>query len=715
MISGIAGRFASCQNVDELRKKLYSHTEGDTVNDQKVKWWSSDPDSVHSVLLELAYEATFDAGIHPKSLRESRTNVYIDDTWIDEETSNVNVVDSKSATTSVDFIVKHLHLKDSGMTNKDSNSLSALSRAYEDLRSDKCDVALVGACNLNSDAAKNESKAAVVILLQRKSIAKRIYANIVHVETSNDSNYSLVPFYNDIAVDSNSVAYVVSDENDWDVLSEVFCAKRNKHLTIGPIKLNFGDVGHASGLCGLTQALLALGLGFIPPNRCSEELYAKVEERVKICTEMAPLSGPLCAVHSSDAAGRSTHCLLRQWAKVKVNSGAPSDTLPRLVTWNGRGNDSIASMFDQLTTMPMDAEFIGLLHEIQQTADIDDAFRGFGIFDSRGVTAHAICLANEQIKSSDEQRPIVWLFSGMGSQWQGMGESLRQIDIACDVIDKCHEILLPFGIDVWAIISSNDPAIFDNILNSLVGISVIQIALVDILRAVDLPADYFIGHSAGELICSYADGSLTLAETILCSYWRGKTLFDEPMIDGCMAAVGLSYANIKNQLPDGIYVACHNSTTSCTLSGPKEDIERFVAELQSKGIFAKAVNSSGVAFHSKYVHSVYPKSLAKYEQTIVKPRPRSTKTLSTSVPVEDWHLPIAKCSSGEYIANNLVNPVYFEEALSKVPSNAIIIEIGPYGLLQAIMKRELPNAVHIPLMQKFTENNSLNILTALGR
>lgn len=44
--------------------------------------------------------------------------------------------------------------------------------------------------------------------------------------------------------------------------------------------------------------------------------------------------------------------------------------------------------------------------------------------------------------------------------------------------------------------------------------------------------------------------------------------------------------------------ACHNSVDSVTVSGNAEQVERFVEELKKEDIFAKAVDSSGIPFHS---------------------------------------------------------------------------------------------------------------------
>lgn len=78
-----------------------------------------------------------------------------------------------------------------------------------------------------------------------------------------------------------------------------------------------------------------------------------------------------------------------------------------------------------------------------------------------------------------------------------------------------------------------------------------------------------------------------------------------------MLPLGLGYHDIKKKLPHDIDVACHNSDTSCTISGPVDSINMFVSKLKSEGIFAKAVNVAGIAFHSRYIQMAGP-TLLKY-------------------------------------------------------------------------------------------------------
>lgn len=69
-------------------------------------------------------------------------------------------------------------------------------------------------------------------------------------------------------------------------------------------------------------------------------------------------------------------------------------------------------------------------------------------------------------------------------------------------------------------------------------------------------------------------------------------------------------------------------------------------------------------------------------QVIKSPRPRSPRWISTSIPQSEWESPLALYSSAEYHVNNLVSPVLFQEGLSLVPDNAVVVEIAPHALLQ---------------------------------
>lgn len=216
--------------------------------------------------------------------------------------------------------------------------------------------------------------------------------------------------------------------------------------------------------------------------------------------------------------------------------------------------------------------------------------------------------------------------------------------------------------------------------------------------------------------CAYADGTFTSEQAMLAAYSRGRAILESNLAPGAMAAVGLSWEETKKRCPPEIFPACHNSEDSVTVSGPPAAIEKFVAELQAEDIFAKAVKSSGVAFHSKYMADVGPKLRKALDAIIPNPKPRSPRWISSSIPESGWGSSLAQHSSSAYHVNNLLSPVLFHEALKHVPENAIAIEVAPTGLLQAILKRALGSkSTNISLVKRGHTDNLEFLMSALGK
>lgn len=67
---------------------------------------------------------------------------------------------------------------------------------------------------------------------------------------------------------------------------------------------------------------------------------------------------------------------------------------------------------------------------------------------------------------------------------------------------------------------------------------------------------------------------------------------------------GLTWKQAQEQCPPGVVPACHNATDTVTVSGPQESVKKFVQELKEREVFAKEVNSAGVAFHSYYMKEI---------------------------------------------------------------------------------------------------------------
>lgn len=96
-------------------------------------------------------------------------------------------------------------------------------------------------------------------------------------------------------------------------------------------------------------------------------------------------------------------------------------------------------------------------------------------FDVHGFSS-LLFFCFQQVDST--KRPLWYIFSGMGSQYVGMGQDLLKFPVFAAAIEKCDRVLRPKGIDIREIITTSDPAVFDNILYCFVGIAAIQVKLI---------------------------------------------------------------------------------------------------------------------------------------------------------------------------------------------------------------------------------------------
>nr|XP_033193891.1 fatty acid synthase [Bombus vancouverensis nearcticus] len=722
------------------------------------------------LLLEVVYEAIVDAGINPNDIKGSKTGVFIgvsssesDEFWSKDPdqingyglTGCCRAMFPNRISYTFDF-----NGPSYAIDTACSSSLYAMHQAIVSIRSGECDAAIVGGCNLllkptsslqfhrlgmlSPDGACKafdsdgkgyvRSEAVSVLLLQKARDARRVYATVLHAKTNTDGNKAqgitfpsgdmqnklMREVYAEVGVNPADVAYVeahgtgtkVGDPQEINSIANLFCKGRKGPLLLGSVKSNMGHSEPASGVCSMAKLLIAMETGVIPGNlhfkNPNTDIPALSDGSIQVVDKNMPWKGGLVAVNSFGFGGANAHILLRSNPKPKL-SPVLDNKVPKLVTVSGRTSEAVNLLLDKAKEYEKDDEFIALLHDIHANNVAGHLYRGYSIMGN---------VSTREVDSYvNEKRPIWFVFSGMGSQWPGMGKDLLSIDIFQRSLRRCAEALKPEGIDLMNLIQNGTAETFDeNVLYSFVSIAAIQVALVDVLTYLGIQPDGIVGHSVGELGCAYADGTFTPEQTVLAAYWRGKTIKDSNLQPGGMAAVGLSWEEAAARCPPDVTPACNNSADSVTVSGPIESLKKLADDLQKDNIFIKLVNSSGVAFHSKYVAPVGQKLRTMLEKIITNPKQRTSRWISTSIPESAWGTPLAQLSSAAYHVNNLLSPVLFYQALGHIPENAIVIEIAPHCLLQAILRRSLPSTVtNIGLHKRGHANNLNFFLENIGK
>ncbi|KAF9796820.1 hypothetical protein SFRURICE_014117, partial [Spodoptera frugiperda] len=720
-------------------------------------------------ILEQSYQAIYDAGINPDDLSGKKVGVYIGTCFSEAEKACFYEAASRSGfgiagcskTMFANRISYWLNAKGPSMSIDEAccSSTAALEQAYLAMSRGDCEAAIVGGAylclhpqssvhygrimNLCQDGKTKsfdenangcaKSEAINVLFLQKAKDALRIYANVLHAKSEftcilpgetgprygfyRDVDMSvdfMKKFYEEARVPAEAIEYVEAlgcavkeaDKVELQAIEKVFCNEREDPLLIGSVMSNIGYNEAASGITAITKVLLGYHTGKIAANlHCDnprQDVVAIREGRMRVVTEHQSFKRTYVAVNGMSVTGVNSHVLLHGHCKPKDPSRYKS-SIAHLVTISARHEQAVTYMLDNLKANPIDPEQLRLLHNIHSNNISGHLGRGFVILDTN-EEQKTVCLSEKSEYFDNARRPLWFVYSGMGSQWAGMGTQLMRIPIFAAAIERCRKALEPKGIDIVDIITSTDEKTFDNILHSFVGIAAIQIGLTDILRELGLKPDGIIGHSVGELGCAYGDGCLTAEEMILSAYSRGLVSLETPFIRGSMAAIGLGYEQILPMCPPEIQVACHNGPESSTISGPAEIMREFVGQLTAKGIFAKEVPCSNIAYHSRYIAEAGPET------------PKRALDLIFGATRQVGDEPSAKLCSAEYHTNNLLSPVLFEETSRLIPNDAVLVEIAPHGLLQAILKRSLhPNCKNIALTRRKHPDNTFLLLEGIGK
>ena len=139
-------------------------------------------------------------------------------------------------------------------------------------------------------------------------------------------------------------------------------------------------------------------------------------------------------------------------------------------------------------------------------------------------------------------------------------------------------------------------------------------------------------------------------------------------------------------------------------------------ELKSKNLFVFPLESSDVAFHHPMLEQYAKPMYDLIKDNIPNPRLRSRKWISTSILENEPKEDILNYASAEYFVNNLISPVFFYDKFKTLPSDAIVVEVGPHGVFRKIVSETLENSSYISLIKKDSNDSNLdNLFNAIAK
>lgn len=508
----------------------------------------------------------------------------------------------------------------------------------------------------------------------------------------------------------------------------------SRTISIGSIKSNLGHAEGASAMGSIIKCLLMYELGLFLPNIHFDQSNLIHEPlrngRFRVITETEPFdTSARIAVNNFGFGGVNAHVVLE-------NGGISfsQSNRKKLYVYGRTENNVIAELAAARAT-----DFY-LLH-----SDDSEKYPYRGILSVSGAGDEQP-LVNKVADAS--RRPVVFVYSGQGSQHKYMAKSLYNNNRTFQrTIQRLSAFLSEISskeIDLVSLFTNGDE--WESKCFSSIGITAVQLGLTNMLTEHGVKPDNIIGHSMGEIACAYADDCMTEAQCIHVAYIRSKLvalldpetnifIYSSPIENGTTEGHyelinqydGRYTYRVRKQYSDsfelehGDYIrkfdnqgamlfvsmleakaqevisslscsdtviACYNSLDGLTLSGPKPEIMKISKYCEENSVFHRAVETGGIAYHSPLL-SPYELYLIEQLEKVIPPgtaKTRSSKWLSTSA--RDNVL----CDAA-YHTSNIVGSVFFYQAVQKLPSEEynLVVEVGPHNGLIGQVKRTRPD------------------------
>ena len=282
----------------------------------------------------------------------------------------------------------------------------------------------------------------------------------------------------------------------------------------------------------------------------------------------------------------------------------------------------------------------------------------------------------------------VFLYSGQGSQWAGMGRQLLVDEpaFAAAVAELEPDFVAQVGFSLRDVLLAGEPVVgIDRIQPVLVGM---QLALTALWRSYGVEPDAVIGHSMGEVTAAVVAGALSPADGLKVIATRSK-LMSRLSGQGAMALLELGAQEAEKlvgQYPD-ITVAVYAAPEQTVIAGPPEQVDAAIAVVDAQGRLARRVEVD-VASHHPTVDPI----LAELRDALADLKPMTPRIpLISTVGQADGGA--APKFDADYWVVNLRNPVRFSQAVSTASEDhTAFVEVSPHPLLSHAINGTLESA-----------------------
>ncbi|MGR4851829.1 beta-ketoacyl synthase N-terminal-like domain-containing protein [Streptomyces sp. LARHCF252] len=511
-------------------------------------------------------------------------------------------------------------------------------------------------------------------------------------------------------VEAHGTGTPLGDPIEAGALGAVLGAERDpdQPLLLGSVKGNLGHLESAAGIAGLVKTVLALHHDSIPPSLHCAGGTSLVDDRLRVVTEAEPWprygGTAVAGVSGFGFGGTNAHVVLEEGPPGLVPARPAEEPSARL---------HLLSDLDAERLRDTAGRLAGWLRE--SAAHPADVARTLAGRTGRGPVRAAVAARDRaeladalgalatgypdaRVVTGDRDRVghgTVWVFSGYGSQWPGMGRRLLAEEPAfAAAVEKLDPQLPPeCGLSLYDHLSSG--AGLDRLEVAQPVLFGLQLALAELWRSYGVEPAAVIGHSMGEVAAAVCAGALDVAEGARVIAVRARLL--SGLSGGAMAVVDLDDAELRSLERDfpGVHVAVHSSPRQKVVTGEEAAVAGLVRRLEGQGRAARAMRVVG-AGHSPQVDGLLPELV----DALAGIRGRRPTVPVYSTVLDD---PRGDCGFGaDHWAANLRRPVRLDRALASAAADGhtAFVEISPHPVLTGAVADTVPGALALATLRR---------------
>ncbi|KBD48977.1 phthiocerol type I polyketide synthase PpsB [Mycobacterium tuberculosis] len=509
-------------------------------------------------------------------------------------------------------------------------------------------------------------------------------------------------------VEAHGTGTVLGDPIEFEALAATY-GHGGDACALGAVKTNIGHLEAAAGIAGFIKATLAVQRATIPPNLHFSQWNPAIDAastRFFVPTQNSPwptAEGPRrAAVSSFGLGGTNAHVIIEQGSELAPVSEGGEDTGVSTLVVTGKTAQRMAAtaqvLADWMEGPGAEVAVADVAHTVNHHRARQATFGTVVARDRAQAIAGLRALAAGQhapgVVSHQDGSPgpgTVFVYSGRGSQWAGMGRQLLADEpaFAAAVAELEPVFVEQAGFSLRDVIATGKELVgIEQIQLGLIGM---QLTLTELWRSYGVQPDLVIGHSMGEVAAAVVAGALTPAEGLRVTATRARLM--APLSgQGGMALLGLDAAATEALIADypQVTVGIYNSPRQTVIAGPTEQIDELIARVRAQNRFASRVNIE-VAPHNPAMDALQP--AMRSELADLTPRTPTIGIISTTY--ADLHTqPIF---DAEHWATNMRNPVRFQQAIASAGSGAdgayhTFIEISAHPLLTQAIADTLEDA-----------------------